>query len=125
MKNTCDVPFAGLSAKRRMLGALLALAFPLAAMAQQTVFYDTFGGSTLNQTNAFPGGTPVFITERPQFGTYYSHSGYFPGYVSVVGAFPDLRVSVAIMTNDDRAELAPLLREGAMGAARAGGLLRG
>ena len=38
---------------------LLALAVPLAALAQQTVFYDTFGSSTLNQTNAFPGGTPT------------------------------------------------------------------
>ncbi len=27
--------------------------------AQQTVFSDTFGSSTLNQTNAFPGGTPT------------------------------------------------------------------
>lgn len=38
---------------------LLALAAPLAAMAQQTVFSDTFGSSTLNHTNAVPGGTPT------------------------------------------------------------------
>jgi len=38
---------------------LLALTAPSAVMAQQTVFSDTFGSSTLNQTNAFPGGTPT------------------------------------------------------------------
>ena len=45
--------------KFRLVCALLALAAPLVAIAQQTVFYDTFGSSTLNQTNAFPGGTPT------------------------------------------------------------------
>jgi autotransporter-associated beta strand protein len=39
--------------------AFLALTAPLASMGQQTVFSDTFGSSTLNQANAFPGGTPT------------------------------------------------------------------
>ena len=43
----------------KLMCALLALTAPLAAKAQQTVFSDTFGSSTLNQTNAFPGGTPT------------------------------------------------------------------
>jgi len=42
--------------------SLLALTAPLAAVGQQTVFSDTFGSSTLNQTNAFPGGTPTAST---------------------------------------------------------------
>src|SRR5690349_16493643 len=40
----------------------LALPVPLGAMAQQTVFYDTFGTSTLDQTNiagGVPGGIPT------------------------------------------------------------------
>lgn len=52
--------------------ALLALATPLAALAQQTVFYDTFGTSTLNQTNiagGIPGGTASEVTP-------YSASSY-------------------------------------------------
>ncbi len=45
--------------------ALLALSAPLIATAQQTVFYDTFGTSTLNQTNiagGIPGGTASVAT---------------------------------------------------------------
>src|SRR5580692_5233608 len=44
--------------KRAFISALLVLAFPLAGIAQQTVFYDTFGSSTLNgvSTNS---GTPT------------------------------------------------------------------
>ena len=38
--------------------ALLALAVPLTVTAQQTVFYDTFGSSTLNGVST-PGGTPT------------------------------------------------------------------
>jgi len=40
----------------------VALSVPLAAMAQQTVFYDTFGTSSLDQTNidgGIPGGLPT------------------------------------------------------------------
>lgn len=40
------------------MSALLALAFPLAVTAQQTVFYDTFGSSTLYGVST-PGGTPT------------------------------------------------------------------
>jgi autotransporter-associated beta strand protein len=40
--------------------AFLALTAPLAAMAQQTVFYDNFAnGSTLNGVNSSPGGMPT------------------------------------------------------------------
>src|SRR6185312_9481552 len=44
---------------------LTALAVPLAATAQQTVFYDTFGTSSLDQTNiagGIPGGTASDVT---------------------------------------------------------------
>jgi autotransporter-associated beta strand protein len=54
---------------------LLALIAPLVAMAQQTVFYDTFGTSTLNQTNiagGIPGGTASTVTP-------YSASSYTIG----------------------------------------------
>src|SRR5262245_26777594 len=43
----------------------LVLTAPLVALAQQTVFYDTFGASTLNQTNiagGIPGGTASAVT---------------------------------------------------------------
>ena len=54
------------SAPKRILACtLLALAVPLAATAQQTLFYDTFGASSLNQTNipgGIPGGTPSNLT---------------------------------------------------------------
>jgi autotransporter-associated beta strand protein len=60
MKNTSAIHQTRLFIKRKLIMcALLALTAPLAAVAQQTVFYDTFGSSTLNQTNAFPGGTPT------------------------------------------------------------------
>jgi fibronectin-binding autotransporter adhesin len=42
--------------------ALLALTAPMAALAQQVVFYDTFGTSSLDQTNiagGIPGGIPT------------------------------------------------------------------
>src|SRR5690242_18753295 len=43
--------------KHIMLCGLLALIAPLVLKAQQTVFYDTFDTSTLDQTN-IPGGIP-------------------------------------------------------------------
>lgn len=59
MKKTSPLHLTRLFVKRKLACALLALAAPLTALAQQTVFFDTFGSSTLNQTNAFPGGTPT------------------------------------------------------------------
>jgi fibronectin-binding autotransporter adhesin len=53
--------------------ALLALTAPLAAQAEQTVFLDTFGSSSLNQTNisgGIPGGTASDLT--PYSATSYT-----------------------------------------------------
>ncbi len=44
--------------KRVCMTVLIALAVPRAGTAQQTVFYDTFGSSTLNGVST-PGGTPT------------------------------------------------------------------
>jgi fibronectin-binding autotransporter adhesin len=56
------MPRASSSVKHLAMCALLTLTAPLAAMAQQTVFLDTFGTSSLNQTNiagGIPGGIPT------------------------------------------------------------------
>jgi len=56
---TCRTP---LTAKRLLTGILLALSAGLTAPAQQTVFNDTFGTSSLDQTNiavGIPGGIPT------------------------------------------------------------------
>lgn len=58
MKKTSFRSLPRLFLKRKLICAFLAAA-PLAAMAQQTVFFDNFASSTLNQTNAFPGGSPT------------------------------------------------------------------
>lgn len=65
--------------------ALLTLAAPLAAMAQQTVFYDTFGSSTLNQTNAFPGGTPTASSTSYTIGSpkVAPSSSIAPGHLGI------------------------------------------
>jgi autotransporter-associated beta strand protein len=65
MKNTSSPPRTRLSKKHIITCALLTLATPLTLIAQQTVFYDTFGESTLNQTNipgGIPGGTASDVT---------------------------------------------------------------
>lgn len=62
-----------LSLSRVITCTLLALSAPLAAFAQQTVFYDTFANSTLNQTNivgGIPGGTASDVT--PYSATSYT-----------------------------------------------------
>lgn len=62
IKSTSAMRRARLFINRILTYAILALIAPLAAMAQQTVFYDTFGTSSLNQTNiagGIPGGTPT------------------------------------------------------------------
>src|SRR5487761_2293603 len=62
MKNTRTPRRTRLFLKHVTACALLALIAPLAAMSQQTVFYDTFGTSSLNQTNiagGMPGGLPA------------------------------------------------------------------
>jgi fibronectin-binding autotransporter adhesin len=64
---------AGLFLNRNFACALLALTAPLAAKAEQTVFLDTFGSSSLNQTNipgGIPGGTASDLT--PYSATSYT-----------------------------------------------------
>lgn len=62
MKNNSATNRTRLFMKQVITGACLALAVPLATMGQETVFNDTFGTSTLNQTNitgGIPGGIPT------------------------------------------------------------------
>ena len=47
---------------------LLALAAPLASMAQVTVFNDTFGSSSFNGIST-PGGTPIASSTSYDFGS--------------------------------------------------------
>ncbi len=60
MKTTSSITRTRLFIKHVIpLCAILALAGSEAVKAQQTVFSDNFASSTLDQTNAFPGGTPT------------------------------------------------------------------
>ncbi len=47
-------------------------------------------------------GFGLLIVDRPGFGRYFSHSGWYPGYLSNVACFRDYGFSVAIQTNTDR-----------------------
>ena len=46
-------------------------------------------------------GLGIFITERPEFGRYIGHSGFFPGYTSNVAHFLDHGLTVAVQFNTD------------------------
>ena len=46
-------------------------------------------------------GNGVFISDRPELGKYFSHSGWYPGYSSNVAYFVDHRFSIAIQINQD------------------------
>ena len=48
-------------------------------------------------------GLGVLIQDTP-LGTTYGHSGFFPGYNSVMIYFPDQRVAVAMQINTDRSQ---------------------
>ncbi|HXZ32936.1 MAG TPA: serine hydrolase [Terriglobales bacterium] len=47
-------------------------------------------------------GFGLLIVDRPGFGRYFTHSGWYPGYLSNVAYFRDYRFSVAIQANTDR-----------------------
>ncbi len=55
--------------------------------------------ATAGVTNAY--GLGVFVTTRPGFGTYVSHSGYFPGYTANVAYYLDHGFSAAVQQNTD------------------------
>jgi D-alanyl-D-alanine carboxypeptidase len=46
-------------------------------------------------------GLGTFITDRPEFGRYIGHSGFFPGYTSNVAHFLDHGLTVAVQFNTD------------------------
>lgn len=46
-------------------------------------------------------GLGLFITDRPEFGRYIGHSGFFPGYTSNVAHFQDHGLTVAVQFNTD------------------------
>lgn len=46
-------------------------------------------------------GLGIFITDRPEFGRYIGHSGFFPGYTSNVAHFLDHGLTVAVQFNTD------------------------
>jgi D-alanyl-D-alanine carboxypeptidase len=62
-------------------------------------------GSTMS-VPATPGidvryGLGIFIIQRPGYGRYYSHSGFYPGYHSNVGYFADFGFAAAVQVNTD------------------------
>lgn len=46
-------------------------------------------------------GLGLFLTDRPEFGRYIGHSGFFPGYTSNVAHFLDHGLTVAVQFNTD------------------------
>ena len=63
-------------------------------------------GSTVAQATNNPAietgyGLGFYVTRRDGFGTYVSHSGYYPGYTSNVACFLDYGFAVAIQQNSD------------------------
>lgn len=46
-------------------------------------------------------GLGIFITDRPEFGRYIGHSGFFPGYTSNAAHFLDHGLTVAVQFNTD------------------------
>jgi D-alanyl-D-alanine carboxypeptidase len=46
-------------------------------------------------------GLGMFVTDRPEFGRYIGHSGFFPGYTSNVAHFLDHGLTVAVQFNTD------------------------
>jgi len=44
-------------------------------------------------------GLGVIVRESPKFGTYYGHSGFFPGYMTEMCYFPRYQMAFAIQTN--------------------------
>ena len=47
-------------------------------------------------------GFGLLIVDRPGFGKYFTHSGWYPGYLTNVAYFRDYGFSVAIQANTDR-----------------------
>ncbi len=57
-------------------------------------------------------GLGMFVTRRPEFGRYVSHSGYYPGYASNVAMYLDHGVAIAVQQNSDHgADIYALLKE--------------
>jgi D-alanyl-D-alanine carboxypeptidase len=67
-------------------------------------------------------GLGLFVTDRPGFGRYVSHSGFYPGYNANVGYFSDFGIAVAVQVNRDHVDLSATLRELAEGTAKAAGI---
>lgn len=82
-----------------------------AQMMDSQIPISTAGGVT----QAY--GLGIFVTKRPGLGTYYSHSGYYPGFVTAVAYFKQSGIAVALQVNQDSADLAPVLRAVAEGVA--------
>jgi D-alanyl-D-alanine carboxypeptidase len=64
-------------------------------MTQPAVPYPARGGNAHY-------GFGLVIVDRPGFGKYFTHSGWYPGYLTNVAYFRDYRFSVAIQANTDR-----------------------
>lgn len=60
------------------------------------------GSTAVDPANpAMPYGLGFFVLNNPEFGEYYHHSGWYPGYVSNVIWYDDLNIAVALQFNQD------------------------
>jgi len=58
-------------------------------------------GGPLKPGSAKTYGLGVFVSHTP-YGRLYGHSGYYPGYRSDLGYFPDLKLAVAFQINTEK-----------------------
>jgi hypothetical protein len=88
---TSSMARMGFTARHILVFAFWALLTPFIALAQQTVFYDTFGNSTINggpTTNMIPGSTPTASSASYEIGSSKNATATtnFPGHLQVITA---------------------------------------
>jgi D-alanyl-D-alanine carboxypeptidase len=81
-----------------------------AAFAEMMRSQTPISTTTPSLANGY--GLGINVTKRPLFGTYISHSGYFPGYNSNVAYYLDHGFAAAVQVNTDHGpDVYDLLRE--------------
>jgi len=79
----------------RFYGALFEGAFLTAESVEQMIT------STAVNEAGQPYGLGVFVLENEEFGRYFHHSGWYPGYLTNVIWYEDLGIGVALQYNQD------------------------
>jgi hypothetical protein len=91
LNHTFSMSRTGFALKRLLMVTFLTLLASFAALAQQTVFYDSFASSTINggpTTNMIPGGTPTasYTSYEIASGKNATATTNSPGNLSVITA---------------------------------------